>query len=336
MSEQFIKPALQRLEEYLVANSSDSTIEELTPDASTREFYRLSSEGKSIIACLYDERFDSTLPQLDVTKLFLAANLPVAQIIDVDFDLGIVVHEDFGDDILRDSMETAQPIERESLIDEAISLIARIQASTPLAFELKSIASQLSFDREKLIWELNFFKTHYFETLRNSPLSKEENVALEKEFESLAVELESRASVLTHRDFHAANLMIGNDGKLKIIDHQDARLGSIAYDLVSLLLDRITILPSTEWLKEKKSQFLEKRGELDLAEVQYVDFDFEFDLMAIQRSLKAIGTFSFQSANRGRTHFVKFINPMFLVVSGATQRLNRYPVLTSIVQEQLK
>jgi N-acetylmuramate 1-kinase len=325
----------ERLEKFLLEKNQSGEFLQLTPDASTREYFRVLWRGKSAIACVYplDESGEAQFNAcLDVTEVFRAENLPVAEIYDFDAAKKIIIHEDFGDTILRGVL--VESSNKEILINRAISLIAEIQAATLKAFELNSIASRLKFDSEKLLWELNFFKTHYFETLRNAPLSADENSALEAEFTELAAELEKRAKVLCHRDFHAANLMISG-GELKIIDHQDARLGSIAYDLVSLLLDRVTEIPSDERLKEKKSFFLKEREKIGLEAVDYEKFDYEFQLMTVQRCLKAIGTFSFQSAKRGKSHFNQYIEPMFRIVLQACKNTEKFPVLRRLIKSQI-
>jgi aminoglycoside/choline kinase family phosphotransferase len=135
------------------------------------------------------------------------------------------------------------------------------------------------------------------------------------------------ASVLCHRDFHAANLMLDQGGDLRIIDHQDARIGSPTYDLVSLLLDRITELPTPEWLSQKRVLLLQFRSDLGLTVIGNEEFTYEFRLQTIQRCLKAAGTFSFQSANRGKTYFIPFIKPMFRIVIRTIDSLDRFPAL---------
>src|SRR5262249_41878670 len=156
---------------------------------------------------------------LDVSNVFEGGGLPVAKVYDFDEALGIIIQEDLGDTILRDVLNVSSPEVRGTLIDEAVGMIARIQLATDKAFENNSIDSRLKFDVEKLLWELNFFREHYFETLRRRPLSDAQNDALNGEFTELCTELESRASVLCHRDFHAANLMVDPSGHLRIIDH---------------------------------------------------------------------------------------------------------------------
>ncbi|MEO6589216.1 MAG: phosphotransferase [Pyrinomonadaceae bacterium] len=325
-----------RLEKFLAKHEQTTQISPLTPDASVREYFRIGWNNSSAIACVYPEPFD---PQeqtyLDVTKLFLLNKLPVADIYDFDGELGVIVLEDLGDNILRPILDKTDYEDSENLLDEAIRLIARIQNATESAYVTNSIASKLKFDQEKLGWELEFFKTHYFETYKKQSLTAEENRLLSEEFIELVRELETKAEVLCHRDFHAANLMIDQSGKFRIIDHQDARIGAASYDLVSLLLDRVIEVPPTAWLREKRLYFLEQREKAGLPHIDPDDFAKEFRLQTIQRCLKAIGTFSYQSVHRGKTYFVQYIEPMFKIVLRASEKLDRFPILQKIVKNQL-
>jgi aminoglycoside/choline kinase family phosphotransferase len=249
--------------------------------------------------------------------------------------LAIVVQEDLGDRILRDEIMNSDASRKEELLNEAIRYIARIQAATPLAYERDSIASRLKFDTEKLSWELDYFKTHYFTTLRDQRLPEADDRLLDEEFKEISSELETYANLLCHRDFHAANLMLDGEGRMRIIDHQDARIGSSTYDLVSLLLDRITELPDDEWLEEKKEFFKTARAGCGLPSLSSTEFEREFDLQTIQRCLKAAGTFSFQSATRGKSHFVPFIKPMFRAALAAAESLDHFPTLRRILEVQI-
>jgi len=334
MSQTLTESAFERLQTFLSKHQNDSPIEVLTPDASTREYFRINWVNQTAIACVYAESFaEQEHNFLDVTKLFLAGDLPVAEIYTVDGDSGVIVLEDFGDTILRDVLN--QSNEKEKLLDEAIALIAKIQAATPKAFELNSIASRLKFDNEKLVWELNFFKTHYFETLRKTKLSPQDDRALTSEFNELAQELSAQATVLCHRDFHAANLMLDRRNRLRIIDHQDSRIGTVSYDLVSLLMDRVLETPEKNRLERKLKFFLSEREKLGLGKIDFADFERQFRLQTIQRCLKAIGTFSFQSINRGKIHFIKYIEPMFQIVLQAAEDLHRFPNLQRIIAENI-
>ncbi|MEJ7623087.1 MAG: phosphotransferase [Pyrinomonadaceae bacterium] len=323
---------LARLQRFLVSRSQPVEGVALTADASTREYFRITWHGGPAVACVYPSPFDATTHSyLDVTRLFLAGGLPVAEILDVDGDLGVIVLDDLGDRILRELLIETGDTSR--LLDEAISLIARIQTATPLAYDTDSIASRLTFDAEKLGWELRYFKDHYFGTYMKTPLSADDDRELSEEFDQISNELASLASVLCHRDFHAANLMLDTKNKMRIIDHQDARIGSPTYDLVSLLLDRITEPPSREWLAEKRRYFLDLRTKFGLPRLDEETFANEFRLQTIQRCLKAAGTFSYQSEMRGKIYFIPFIKPMFRISYRAAESLGRFPHLRRILSK---
>ena len=327
---------LKRLHRFLAARNRPMECVSLTADASTREYFRIAWDGRTAVACVYPDPFDPPeQTYLDATTLFRAGGLPVAEVLDIDGPAGVIVQEDLGDAVLRDVMIESEGIRRDRLLNEAISLIARIQSVTAKAFEMNSIASRLSFDTEKLLWELNFFKNHYFGTYLNRPLASSDDAAITAEFQEISRDLEIRAAVLCHRDFHAANLMIDQTGRMRIIDHQDARIGSPTYDLVSLLLDRITEPPPREWLAEKRRYFLDMRTKFGLPRLDEEEFGNEFRLQTIQRCLKAAGTFSYQSAARDKTYFVPFIKPMFRIVLRAIENLDRFPNLRGIVEAQL-
>src|SRR5262249_43470111 len=151
----------ERLEQFLAARSepAEIKIEQLTNDASTREYFRVGwkeTVATTAIACVYPVQNDpQQAAYVDVTGLFLSGGLPVAQILAVDDELAIVVHQDFGDNILRSVLEGAPLPEKDEWLNSAIALIAKIQAATGKAYEMNSIASRLKFDEEKLNWELN-------------------------------------------------------------------------------------------------------------------------------------------------------------------------------------
>ena len=140
----FTESAIQRLEKFLQTrfNKRAGKIVPLTPDASTREYFRVQWDEKTAIACVYPETFaPDQSSYLDVTNLFAVSGLPVAEIYAVDGANGIIIHEDYGDRILRPVLPAATDDERELLINGAIKLIAQIQAATDKAFELDSIAT---------------------------------------------------------------------------------------------------------------------------------------------------------------------------------------------------
>ncbi|WP_352431640.1 phosphotransferase [Pyrinomonas sp.] len=322
--------ALARLMRYLERTGravAQERITALTPDASVRAYFRLPWCGTTAVAAVYPEPFDpDEQPFLDITRLFVEAGLPVPQVIAVDGEAGIIVQEDLGDRQLRAVLEVASEEEREQRLEEAIELIARIQAATDLAAKRNSICSRVAFDEAKLLWELEFFHQHYFGSLRGEKLKADEERRFKDELAELARELAQRPRVLCHRDFHVSNLMVDRQGLLRIIDHQDARMGPASYDLVSLLLDRQQAPPSLAELRERRLFFLEARAARGLPFIDPDEFAREFRLTAVQRGLKAVGTFSCQTAVHGRGKvYARFIRPTLEIVLQALDWLDRFP-----------
>lgn len=336
----FDSPARERLLRFLSERGKvdEAQVFALTPDASTREYFRFPWKRKTAIAAVYPEPFDPNFhPYLDVTRLFLESTLPVPEIYEVDATLGIIVQEDLGDRQLRLVYESASEEACEAYKDQAIVLIAQIQAATERAFERKSIASRLAFDEAKLAWELSFFFEHYFGSLRHEVMPHGEAAELKVEMNDIAAELSARPRVLCHRDFHASNLMVDPKNRLRIVDHQDARMGPASYDLVTLLLDRQPEPPSLAEVRAHRLFLLEERRRRGLDAIDPDDFAREFRLMSVQRGLKAIGTFSCQTAVYGRgATYAQFIKPTFEIVLQAAEWLGRFPALRKAVTERME
>jgi N-acetylmuramate 1-kinase len=338
MSTGFADSAQTRLEKYLADQGADTErIVPLTPDASTRVYFRVPWKRGTAVAAVYPEAFDETVqPYLDVSRLFLECELPVPDVYEVDGSLGIVIQEDLGDNQLCNVLETVSDDEREALLEKSIEIIARIQAATPKAFERDSICSHLAFDEPKLAWELNYFFEHYFGSFRKESLTHGQAAELKSELNDISAELAACPRVLCHRDYHSANLLVDKEGQIRVVDHQDARMGPASYDLVSLLMDRQPEPPSLAEVRAHRLFFLDARRQQGLPAIDPDDFCKEFRLMTIQRGLKAIGTFSYQTAVCGRGAFYeRHIQPTLMIVLQAAEWLERFPVLQRMINQRM-
>jgi len=309
----------------------------LTPDASNRNYYRIGWKKRTAVAAVYPEPFDPEFhPYLDVTRLFLECEIPVPEIYAVDGAEGIIVQEDLGDQQLFQTYENESDEKCDEYKEQAISLIAKIQKATNKAFEMNSIASRLAFDEAKLSWELDFFFDHYFGSLRGETLRHGEVAEVKAELNDIAAELAAAPRVLCHRDYHASNLMIDPRKRMRIVDHQDARMGPASYDLVSFLLDRQPCPPSLAELRAHRLFFLEERRKSGLSAIDPDEFAQEFRLMTVQRGLKATGTFSYQTAVAGRgAAYQHFIEPTLQIVLQSIDWLDRFPALRRMLKERI-
>jgi aminoglycoside/choline kinase family phosphotransferase len=180
-------------------------------------------------------------------------------------------------------------------------MIATLQRRGAELQSPKYLPYGIAFDVEKLMWEMDFFIKHFLEAYRGVLLSDEARNALRKEFAVMVQALAAEPRVLCHRDYHSRNLMLHNE-ELYIIDFQDARMGPDTYDLVSLLRDSYVDLPE-QTVDELTAYFLALKGETD----KEAEFKQRFDLMALQRNLKALGTFGYQTTARRNPVYIQYI-----------------------------
>ena len=296
-------PLDERVAEYLRRSGlapAATRVEPLHGDASSRAYVRVAPPGRPpVVLALHPEPFaPGALPQIVVGTLFRRLGIPVPAVVDQAPDLGILAVEDLGDETLQGWMAGGADRDPAPLYREAVDHLAALQTRGAALRHEGALPFTLAFDAAKLTWELDFFRSEFLEAYRRVTLSPAAAEALAGELSAVAGELAAEPRVLCHRDYHCRNLMV-RDGRLVVIDFQDARLGPGTYDLVSLLRDCYVDLP------EDLTAALTRRF-LDAVPAQRTpDFRARFDLMSVQRHLKALGTFGHQVARLGRAHFAE-------------------------------
>jgi aminoglycoside/choline kinase family phosphotransferase len=294
-----------RISQYLHESgmaARKSAVIPLTGDASTRRYFRvIPADGPSLVLALHDGPIDiATLPFINVARLLQRMPLPVPAVVGHSDTLGILALQDLGDVTLQAHLGAGTLTEHASLYRQAVAFIDVMQRRGRELESQEHAPYRITFDVEKLTWELDYFVRHFIEGYRGAVLSAAERTALAGEWRAIAEELAAEPRVLCHRDYHSRNLML-HEGRLYIIDFQDARLGPDTYDLVSLLRDSYVDISDRE-LDDLVAYFVALRGVADAAE-----FRRRFDLMAVQRNLKALGTFGYQTITRQNPVYIQYI-----------------------------
>jgi aminoglycoside/choline kinase family phosphotransferase len=295
----------QRIQQYLQESgmaARKSAVIPLTGDASTRRYFRvIPADGPSLVLALHEGPIDvATLPFINVAQLLQRMRLPVPAVVGQSESLGILALQDLGDVTLQAHLGAGTLTEHASLYRQAVAFIDIMQRRGRDFESADHAPYRIAFDVEKLTWELDYFVRHFLEGYRGAVLSAAERSALAAEWAAIAEELASEPRVLCHRDYHSRNLMV-HEGRLYIIDFQDARLGPDTYDLVSLLRDSYVDISDRE-LDELIAYFAALR---DIADA--IEFRRRFDLMAVQRNLKALGTFGYQTITRQNPVYIQYI-----------------------------
>jgi N-acetylmuramate 1-kinase len=222
--------------------------------------------------------------------------------------------------------------EHAALYRQAVTLIARMQQRGRDLTSDRYLPYGIAFDVEKLSWELQFFVKHFLEAYRGAVITPARREALGVELQRVAEELAAEPRVFCHRDYHSRNLML-HAGQLYIIDFQDARMGPDTYDLVSLLRDSYMDFSERE-VDELIAFFLALRGvgaDRRGADMEAGLFRRRFDLMALQRNLKALGTFGFQTTTRANPVYIQYIPRTLAYVRNNMERDARFGRLREIL-----
>ena len=303
----------ERLDTFLARSGLERravTVVPLTGDASDRRYYRVVlRDAPSLVLALHPEPFEyESLPFVRVASLLRTMPLPVPEIVAHAQDLGVLVLQDLGDVTLQAYLGAVQPAQHEGLYRQAVAFLEILQRRGAELASPDHPPYGIAFDVEKLTWELEFFTKHFIEGFRGARFTPSQQQALATEWRMLAEELAAEPRVLCHRDYHSRNLML-NAGDLYIIDFQDARLGPDTYDLASLLRDSYVDLPD-ERVEQLLGHFVALKREGmpdDLPAAWEQSFRDRFDVMALQRNLKALGTFGFQTTERGNPVYMQYI-----------------------------
>jgi aminoglycoside/choline kinase family phosphotransferase len=312
-----------RVERYLQESglaARRARVVPLTGDASDRKYYRiLPADGPSIVLALHAGPIAfATLPFANVAGLLRQIPLPVPAVIGHSDALGILALQDLGDVTLQAHLGAATPAEHAALYRQAVALIEVLQRRGAALESDRHLPYGIAFDTEKLTWELDFFTKHFVEGYRGVLLTPSERTALSVEWRAMVSELAAEPRVLCHRDYHSRNLML-SDGSLYIIDFQDARMGPDTYDLASLLRDSYVDIADRD-LDDLIAYFLALKAQL--REREAAEFRRRFDLMALQRNLKALGTFGYQTITRRNPVYIQY---MPRTLRYACTNLEKYP-----------
>ncbi len=251
---------------------------------------------------------------------------------------GAIIIEDYGDIMLEtkifDLFKNGAYRDIEELYKKLFYMICaflRIQSSP------SEVWCKRSFDQERYIWELNFFRTKYLENEAGIILSEPQKKEFDMDVEKISSYISEFSRYFVHRDFHSRNIML-KDKKLAVIDFQDARLGGAAYDLLSLCFDSyVPFSPEMRMELFYRGQEIIKE---ELGSQVLLEIEAHWKPMLLQRQLKAIGSFAFLTSDKCRGNYLKYVEPAFLAMERVNVFNKEWPFLSGdlpkIVKEAIK
>jgi N-acetylmuramate 1-kinase len=263
-------------------------IQAISQEASTRSFYRLVINQNSFVLMVYPEPSPEEISRITrLTPIYIHTGLHVPKIYE-NIENRALLQEDLGDHYYQYYFKRAKKSEKFSLVNQAFDMAIKISS-------IPAIETNLLHDKTRQKFEMDFFLEYFLSSYVNLDQKEQFRHAL------LALIHETSQPVsFAHRDFHSRNIIFSST-KHGLVDFQDSLRAHPYYDLASFFWD--AYLPWTEKLRSQILNSIQHRIKIDINELETV---------ALQRTIKALGTFAYQIKVRGKTAYSRYMNRVIL------------------------
>ncbi len=307
---EWLETALKKTDFYLTPASSD---------ASFRRYFRVHFPEVTFIAMDAPPEKENSAPFVAVARHLLDIGLNVPQILASDLTLGFMVMGDLGHQTYLDVLT---PSSAADLYHDASNALVTMQKNPPMA-------GLQNYDQVMLVNEMQLFTDWYLAKHCQHTLTEGEAGMLGKTFDLLAARACAQGQVMVHRDYHARNLMLTERNNPGVLDFQDAVVGPVTYDLVSLLRDAY-IQWDEPLVIDWAVRYWEaaKKAGLPVPD-DFSQFYKDFEWMGAQRHIKILGIFARLHHRDGKSNY---LNDMPLVMHYLHDVCTRYLELHPIVK----
>ncbi len=260
------------------------SIQPASSDASFRRYFRVEIGHQSHIVMDAPPLQEDVRPFIRIQRLLAEAGLKTPMIEANDPEKGFLLLGDLGHISFLDALN-------EDSVDRHYG--SAMRSLLALQTNLSIAESGLPcYDEALLRRELDLFPKWCLEAFLGLDMALEDHAILSRTFDILVQSALDQPRVVVHRDFHSRNLMMSLEDRPGVLDFQDAVIGPITYDLVSLLRDCYIEWPPQrvdDWVKDYYASLL--KHQVITRETDIALFKRWFDLMGMQRHLKAAGIF---------------------------------------------
>lgn len=317
----------QFLQDYF--KNSLYKIQQLAGDASARRYFRVIYEQDTYVLMSWEPFDADKYPFINVLRHFELSGVNVPKIKKIGAELGLLLLEDLGDLTLeRKFWESANQEYSWDYYKKSLDEIIKIH-TTATKLNNPTIAKEIMFDTAKFLWELNYGREHLIEGVLKFPLKEKTAAELQKVFTDISERLHQEPKVICHRDYHSRNLMLKLD-EVYVIDFQDARLGPIQYDLVSLLKDSYVDI-NDDYANKMLNYYFDNTPFLQDRKISKEQFNVIYELQSVQRCFKACGSFASFMNTRQDRRYLKYLNGTLKRVMKSLAQFPEYKVLLDVL-----
>ena len=304
----------------------DFSISTASSDASFRKYFRAKTLKNSFIVMDAPPQNESIEAFLKINKILNSIKVNVPDIYKEDMALGFILMQDFGSDTYLDVLNADN---QKLLYSDSIESLIKMQK-----FVKKDLCQ--SYTQEILFNEMVLFIDWYLKKYKKIDLTNNENEKLLTCFETISKKVLSQEKFFVHRDYHSRNLMNQKSNNPGILDFQDALIGPVTYDLVSLLKDAY-IEWDEEIVLDHAVRYWEKANTNKLiTNLEFSTFYKDFEFMGIQRHLKILGIFARLSIRDNKNQYLENIPLVEKYLMDATERYRDFHQLRNFLDKVIK
>ena len=304
----------QKLIAWLSENGYEkASIADLSGDASFRKYYRVKKKNLSYVVMDCPPDKENLKSFISVSEKLHNAKVNAPKLFDCDQENGFLVLSDLGDDLYSRKLDSETVY---CLYTDALEAIVKMQVSVDCS-DLESF-DELYQEENNLF--IDWFLGNHLEINKNDGYLDPINT----EFNRLNVLLKEIPQTFVHRDFHSRNLIVTNTNNPGVIDYQDAVIGPVTYDLVSLLKD-CYVTWDDGLIEDMLESFFTRIKSNNISNIS--DFRYWFDMTGLQRHIKAIGIFSRLNYRDNKDNYLKDIPRTYSYIE---KTLKKYKDLTNL------
>lgn len=323
--DQRLKQLVSWVEQVLGIANPD--VRPASSDASFRRYFRVRHDEQSYIVMDAPPDKEDCGPFIQVSAAMAGFGLNVPVVLERDLESGFLLLTDLGE---QQYLQILSDDNAATLYADAVSALVRLQVGGTSS----SIALPL-YDSKLLMFEMSLFPDWLLEKQLGIQLSSGVRSELNKIFGYLAAQALAQPRVWVHRDYHSRNLMLTTQNNPGILDFQDAVLGPLSYDLVSLLKDCYISWPRSRveaWVADYYAQIREAGLAKSTSQEQLLRY---FDLMGAQRHLKAAGIFARLNIRDNKPDYLKDIPRTVNYICEAADWLPELRPLSGLISDEV-
>ena len=287
---------IEIIEKWLkIQLNQDFELAPASSDASFRRYFRIISNKKTFILMDAPPDLEKIDHFINITNKLIAADINSPKIICFDIELGLILMTDFGSQTFLDVLDSNNSNE---LYSKAILSLLKIQTKV-------NIKGLQNYSEDLLLGEMSLFPEWYLAKFKKFKF--EDQTELHEIFSLISKKTLTQNKCFIHRDYHSRNLMFIAENNPGILDYQDAVVGPLTYDLVSLLKDAY-IECDEDFVLDQSVRYWEKAKQAGLIKNEdFSSFYEDFEWMGVQRHLKILGIFSRLSIRDKKNQYLKNI-----------------------------